>query len=304
MRFKYFRRTATFVLAAATLVMPTLAVTIGGATVNTNDTGLVLRTEPSTAGSALLEIPNGAFVLVEDTLNGWYKVSYDGFDGYVASDYVRFSETQDGTYSYSASTTGTDVNLRSAASTNAGIVKCLSERGTELTVTGVCGSWLKVTDESGVSGYIRSDYVNYDYDETHTETATEAETSGAALVSIAREYIGYSYTYGGMSPSTGFDCSGFVKYIYGLYGYSLERTAQNIYNTNGAAVSKDELQAGDLLFFGYGSDSITHVGIYVGAIDGKRMMVHASTYGVGVVLSEIDGSYYSGMYVGAKRVLS
>ena len=103
-----------------------------------------------------------------------------------------------------------------------------------------------------------------------------------------------------MSPSTGFDCSGLVGYVYSLYGYSLHRVAQAMYDNDGISVSWSELQPGDLLFFGYGPGSVTHVGIYVG--DGQ--MVHASTSSTGVILTDVSGSdYYNRMYVGAKRIV-
>ena len=75
--------------------------------------------------------------------------------------------------------------------------------------------------------------------------------------------------------------------------------AQDIYTSDGAAVSKDELQPGDLVFFGWGPYSVSHVGIYIG--DGQ--MIHASTSSTGVIISDLDSSYYTRKYVGAKRVV-
>lgn len=294
MKRKILKGTVACLLMLALLVMPAAAVTIGGATVKTNDTGLNLRARATTASACLTEIPNGAFLLVEEALAGWYKVVYNGTEGYVSSRYASFAETQDGTYSFNASTSGTDVNMRTGASVNNGTVKCLAADGTSLTITGVSGSWLKVTDASGAFGYIRSDYVKY----KNEVSAVYAETEGGKIAAAAQQYLGYNYTWGGMSPATGFDCSGLVNYVYSQYGYSLHRVAQDIYSYDGDYVAREYLQPGDILCFGYGPYSITHVGLYIG--DGQ--MVHASTYTTGVITSDINSTYYTNMLVGAKRV--
>ncbi len=289
-----FLKTATGALLAMTLLATSAsAATIGGATVRTTDTGLNLRASATTASGCLGVIPNGGFLLVEEKLDGWYKVVYNGVEGYVSADYAAFSETLDGTFSYAAATDGTDVNLRAAAGTGSGIVKCLPLAGTGLTVTGVSGSWLKVLDAAGAAGYIRSDLVSYASDTAALPSA------GSALVETAKQYLGYRYVWGGMSPSTGFDCSGFVNYVYGLYGYSMERVAQNIYSTNGTAVARDYLQPGDLLFFGGSAWSIGHVGMYIG----NNQFIHAAGAAYGVIISDLDG-YYARSYVGAKRILA
>src|SRR5262249_35296103 len=105
------------------------------------------------------------------------------------------------------------------------------------------------------------------------------------------------YVYGGSSPSTGFDCSGFVGYIYKqLFDMDLPRSAADMY-TAGVKVSK--LEPGDLVFFKEGS-RVSHVGIYIGdgtyidAASGSRMKVSYSS---------LSSSWSSKYYVGAKRVL-
>ena len=102
-----------------------------------------------------------------------------------------------------------------------------------------------------------------------------------------------------MSPS-GFDCSGFVGYVYKQNGYSLKRVASDIYYNNGVSVSKSELQAGDLVFFSNSSESVGHVGIYIGG----NQMIHASTSRTGVIISDLGSSYYIQHYVGAKRIIN
>ena len=278
------------------LTVSASAATIGGATVTGSSVRLRTSADTSTTANIITQMNQGTFLLVEEKLNGWYKVAYNGVEGYVSADYASFSEALDGTYSFAgAQTAGTGINMRSGASTEVDVVKNIPESGTKLTIVGVCCQWLKVTDAAGATGYIRSDYVHYAGAEAQTP-----QTAGTTLVATAKNYLGYSYRWGGMSPATGFDCSGFVNYIYDQYGYDLDRTAQQIYSNNGTAVTKDSLQPGDVLCFGYGPTSITHVGIYIG--DGK--MVHASTSSTGVITSDIYSDYYTRMYVGAKRILA
>ncbi len=88
--------------------------------------------------------------------------------------------------------------------------------------------------------------------------------SSSSIVSVAEQYMGVPYVWGGTSPS-GFDCSGFTQYVFRQCGYSINRTADAQYS-NGSYVSYDSLQAGDLVFFAntYSASGITHVGIYIG----------------------------------------
>ena len=97
-----------------------------------------------------------------------------------------------------------------------------------------------------------------------------------ALVEFALQYVGYDYIWGGKDPATGFDCSGFVWYVYTHNGYAdIGRTATDQWEYKASwEVSQDSLLPGDLLFFSesYSLNDITHVGIYIG--DGE--FVHAA----------------------------
>lgn len=110
---------------------------------------------------------------------------------------------------------------------------------------------------------------------------------GAEAAKIAKKYVGYSYVYGGASPSTGFDCSGFTQYVYKKAGVSIWRTAQDQYNFCKKLknkVKKSDIVPGDLLFFGSSTGSISHVGIYIG----KGKFVHASTPSTGVKITKLS----------------
>ena len=111
----------------------------------------------------------------------------------------------------------------------------------------------------------------------------------AALIAEAEKYLGYPYVWGGSSPSTSFDCSGFVCWVYTHSGvYNLPRTtATGIYNQC-AIIPKSEARPGDLIFFTRTYDSagpVSHVGIYVG----DNMMIHC---GDPIKYASISTSYW------------
>ena len=311
MKQKWIRAAAAFVLAAAIMAAPCCAVTIGGATVTGSEVRLRTSPDTSTDANILMEMDKGTFLLVEEQLQGWYKVVLNGAEGYVSADFAAFSETAEGSYQFAAATEGTDVNLRAAATTASAVVKTVSASGSAMTVTGVSGQWLRVTDAAGASGYIRSDLMRYKSGAAAPASAgaaggtvtaafsaaPAAQSAGDGLVQTAMLYKGYAYTWGGMSPLTGFDCSGLVNYVCAQHGISLHRVAQDIYSYDGVFVGWNELQPGDILCFGYGPYSVGHVGIYIG----NNQMIHASTYTTGVIVSDLGG--YTGNFVGAKRVV-
>ena len=307
MNLHWIKRISALALTALLAVMPVSADTIGGGVVHTSEGGLNLCTQAAAASASRGTIPSGSFLLVEEALDGWYKVVYNGAVGYVSADYVTFSQTMDGAYAFGAATAGTDVNLRAGASTVSSVLKRIPSLGAGLTVTGVSGNWLRVRDAAGTEGFVRSDLVNYQ------ETAAPAAGAGTAaavsagtgsaigqqIAATAKQYLGYRYTWGGKSPETGFDCSGFANYIYGLYGYSLERVAQNIYSSSGTAVDRNSMQPGDILCFGCGPGSIGHVGIYIG----NGQMVHAGSSATGVILTDLSDGYYASRLIGVKRIV-
>ncbi len=136
-------------------------------------------------------------------------------------------------------------------------------------------------------------------EKTDNKEATSNSSAGSNVVSYAKQYIGYSYTLGGTKPSTGFDCSGFVYYVFNSCGYSLSRSCQ-VQAKSGSAVSRQNLVAGDLVFFNNGSGgSIGHVGIYIGG----GQFVHAENSRTGVRTDTINSGYYNKYYYSARRII-
>lgn len=130
-----------------------------------------------------------------------------------------------------------------------------------------------------------------------TPTTSRSSTDVRLVLKTASDLLGKSYSYGASGPNS-FDCSGFTMYVYQTAGVNLPHNAAAQFNV-GAKVSRGDLIAGDLVFFGYyGSNSINHVGIY----NGDGVFIHASTK-QGVITTSLDSSYYANNYKGAVRVL-
>lgn len=118
--------------------------------------------------------------------------------------------------------------------------------------------------------------------------------TSSSIVNYSYNLLGKPYVFGATGPDA-FDCSGFTSYVFAKNGISLPRTSQSQFYA-GYAVSRDELQPGDLVFFNTYT-SLGHVGIYVGNGD----FIHAASSGC-VKFSSLNEGYYSSRYAGARRV--
>ena len=128
-----------------------------------------------------------------------------------------------------------------------------------------------------------------------------AATSAARVVNTANDYLGTRYVYGGTSPVTGFDCSGFTQYVFGKHGVSLPRTARQQAQV-GTPLVPDwrAVSAGDLVMFADGG-VINHVAIYAG----KNRIIHSSSSGGGVRYDDLStqrGTWFVDHMVAARRV--
>jgi len=115
----------------------------------------------------------------------------------------------------------------------------------------------------------------------------------ASVVPIALQYLGIPYAWGGSSPSTGFDCSGFIMYVFAQIGVYLPHHAASQF-AYGTPVSREQLAPGDLVFF----DGLGHAGIYIGG----GQFVHAPHTGEVVKISSIYESWYAATWVGGRRL--
>jgi cell wall-associated NlpC family hydrolase len=116
---------------------------------------------------------------------------------------------------------------------------------------------------------------------------------GDKVVKYAKHFLGVRYVYGGSSPRSGFDCSGFVRYVYAHFGISLAHSSFAQFRS-GVRVTRGGLKPGDLVFF----NGVGHVGIYIGS----GRFIHAPHTGTRVQIQPLGG-WYSGDYDGARRIL-
>lgn len=290
-----------------------------------------LKLIPSINATDVIELKTDETVTVTEIMNGWACVETQTTKGWLRKDKLKKDEpveepveevTEEPAQETPIKTqyvNSTTVNVRQEANTSSTIVTTVA-LNTEVQVYSEENGWSKVM-VNNVEGYISTSLLSNSKQETsrsqstsrrtsstNTSTKTTSQTTtaqtttvpasgnGSAIVATAKQYLGYKYTYGGSSPSTGFDCSGFTSYIFKQYGISLNRTAAGQYS-NGVAVSRANLQPGDLVMFG--KSGINHVAIYIGG----GQIIHASTPSTGVRIDSLSTGYYNNNYVGARRIL-
>ena len=280
------------VLTAMLLAATALAADIATGAGCTTGSSLRLRAEPSTSASVVTTLDKSvAVAILDDSVDGWYKIAYNGSTGYVSADYLNVD--QDNVFTTYGRVNSDGVNVRSAASTDSSVLATIEEDAI-VTVNGLVDGWYDVTCEYGTEGYIRSDFLDL----------TESSSSNSDIAATAKQYLGTGYVYGGASPR-GFDCSGFTMYVYSQNGYSLPHSATSQWQSGlGTRVySISELQPGDLVFFNDPSrnagKACSHAGIYTG--DGQFIHSSSSRSG-GVIVSSLTSGYYNTYFVGGIQV--
>ena len=292
-----------------------------------------LKIVPVVNATDIIEVKQNDEVTIIEIIGNWVCIEKDTTKGWIRNDKLMTPEEkakqdeeakakaeaekkaeeeakakeQQSKTKYASSTT---VNVRKEASKDSEIIAQISQN-TAVEVISDEGGWAKVK-VNGKEGYIASNLLSDKKTEvttssrgsnetrkpnTENKTTTSTPGKGATVVETAKKYIGYSYKYGASGP-TSFDCSGFTSYIFKLHGVSLSRTAKQQYG-NGTAVSRSDLQPGDLIMFGPSVSGINHVGIYIGG----GQIVHAANPSRGVTIDTINSGYYNNNYVGARRVI-
>jgi len=180
--------------------------------------GLRVRDEANTGSAVLTQILKGEELEYVETLDGWFKVSVDGAEGYVSAEFASVKDTLD----------------------------------TAITMT-------ELRYGEGVSD-VRVDLCEY-----------------------AKQFVGNPYVWGGTSLTKGADCSGFVLSVYKKFGVKLPHYSGSQANS-GTKITRDELQAGDLVFYANSSGTINHVAIYLG----NGQVIHASSPKSGIKISKYN----------------
>jgi len=294
-----------------------------GTVSGTNGDGVRLRSSASFDGAIIMVVGEGSSVSVINGSTGdWVAVSYKGTSGFIHSDYLSTGggSSNDDTASSGSLSIGdhakvlSDLNLRYDPSMSGGIA-AVAPTGTVVEITGGVSNGFYAVDWDGLSGYMHSDYLAYtksnltdrggsgedDGNTGNGDGGTSGGTgtsTGNAIVDYAMRYLGYPYVWATHGPSS-FDCSGFTYWVFlNALGVDISPGTSAQIN-HGSAVSRNNLQPGDLVFFqNTYTWGLSHVGIYIG--NGK--FIHAENESTGVVISDLSSSYYSSRWYGARRI--
>lgn len=226
------------------------------------------RQMPSEDANVIKTFANGDTCLILSKGSDWTKIAYGPYriTGYVKSEHIMTKAAYD---EMIAARERERQRANQAASRPASV------------------SASNTTNKAKTSNTVKT--------KTESNQNPAPSSKGQAIVNEAAKYIGVKYVWGGTSPS-GFDCSGLVQYACKKVGISVNRTSRAQYS-NGVAVSKNNLQPGDLVFFSKGS-GISHVGIYAG----NGQVIHAPSPGKKVCYIALSKICSYSTYVGARRV--
>jgi cell wall-associated NlpC family hydrolase len=319
------------------LIIFLLSATVSAASVKTGViTGDVvnLRANPDISAKILAQLEKGKHVSVLGSEGDWFKVSFNDATGWINDEFIiiRDQATSSGTVS------GSVVNVRSKPDISSEVLTKL-DKGAKVDIYERSGDWYRISIGDERFGWVNKEFLSVRSDTVSRGlttdiqapvTVTEADGKAAdaaegtdgnvsegsdpsvdgsektsdqrqEIVAYAKKFIGVKYVYGGSSPK-GFDCSGFVSYVFNHFDITLERSSGDMGN-GGTAVKKADLQPGDLVFFDTngGLNAIRHVGIYIG----NNKFIHASSGGGHrrVMISSLSDSFYSKSYMRARDYL-
>jgi cell wall-associated NlpC family hydrolase len=304
---------------AVTAIIPNLAY---GQAYGTVATGTLNVRERATTDSRILQqVGVGVPVEIVAEQDDWLKlILKDDSRAYVKSDFISVHRV------VATVNVQGGLNVRDYPSTEKGEIIGKFYQGDEISVHYKVGDWCKISQE-GFEGFVHKDFVKDSFlkylptkqlAEVKRITITQEQVNkpvkpqsarpqnqvssssgglGSSIVAYAKQFLGNPYVYGGSSLTRGTDCSGFSQQVMRHFGIGIQRSSRAQYANNGYAVSTDNLQKGDLLFYGYGG-SVSHVAIYIGG--GK--IIHANDERTGIIISNAFSSG-SKPFIGAKRVI-
>ncbi len=258
-----------------------------------------VRKGPGLSYSVIKQLNKGALLEILDKTEKWYQVKLsDNVLGWVSSSYISecketIEETNDKNdnkkENQSANTSVNDSGKDSGEGSgkDPGKVADISQS-------------ISAGEQGSQTG--SSDTKNTDYETPASQTSEEGTVVISQLIDFAQSLVGVKYMYGGTSPETGFDCSGFTQYVFGSFGIKLERVAAD-QAKQGVEVKQEELLPGDLVFSDTdgGNNNINHVGIYIG--DGKFISATSGSNSAKVTVTSLESSYWKSTYMTARRIV-
>ncbi len=263
---------------------------------------LNIRSGPSISDDVIKELQYGTEVEIISASDYWYNIKMGDIMGWAYKKYIKEKNI-----SVKARVVASKVNLRSDSTLDAKIITMIN-KGEVADVLNVVENWVNVKLENGNSGWVYKTLVSIEdgivsRGETNENVTLNEENKDLRIkiVEFAKNLQGVKYVYGGTTPK-GFDCSGFVKYVYNNFDIKINRVAAD-QAVQGTSVKKSNLLPGDLVFFDTngGHNYINHVGIYIGGGN----FIHASSGSKAhkVVISELDSSFYKDSYMTGRRFI-
>lgn len=281
---------------------------------------LRLRAEPDLDSEIIDQAPYGTVLSVLGEQDGWCKVLYNDQVGWMKSEFLVDPSQIDPSLLNLNQTKPTSIkvvtvdvlNVRTGPGTDFPKLGTLNG-GTLVSVLEENGQWSMI-EFQGNKAWVFNEYLANTDAQSLVQalggpeasanlaqppvSSLQESNSGSLVVQIAEKYLGVPYVWGGSTPEEGFDCAGFVQYVFGELGIALPHGAEAISNY-GVPVAFEDLRPGDVIFFEntyrYG---VSHLGIWVG----NNMFIHAPEPGSVVSYEELKGFYLS-HYWGARRLI-
>ncbi|MEH7348214.1 C40 family peptidase [Gottfriedia acidiceleris] len=278
--------------------------------------GVRIRSGAGTSNQILGSVNKNQKLDVISLSNGWYKIKFNGSTGYISASYVgKVTESNNSNNNQVVSSgnyisTGSGVRIRSGAGTSYQILGSVN-KNQKLDVVSLSNGWYKIKF-NGSTGYISASYVGKESDSNKTDSnkvdSNKVDSSMSdsnnsqsfdvqTLITLSKKYSGVPYIWGGETPS-GFDCSGFISYVFKESGMSLPRTnVAGYWYNNSNLKTVDDFQPGDLIFF---ENTYTYGPSHMGIVINNNEFIHASSSS-GVTISKINNSYWNQHFLGFKR---
>ncbi len=248
------------------------------------DSYLNVREEPHAEGRIIGKMVNKSACSILEEVNGWYRIESGEVSGYVSSAYIVTGEE-------AMAIAMEDAALRARVNTEELNVRkgpgVEFEAITQITtneryeVVGQENGWTQIELASGETAYVSTDYVVVEYsllEAVKFEPISAATQFRLDVVNYALQFLGNPYVWGGTDPWTGADCSGYMQYVMATYGITLPRVSWQQAGA-GVAVSLENLQPGDLVFYGTGG-VVNHVAMYIG--NGQIVHAISESRGIGI----------------------
>jgi len=248
------------------------------------DSYLNVREEPHTEGRIIGKMVNNSACSILEEVNGWYRIKSGEVSGYVFSDYIVTGEEAMaiamGDAALRARVNTEELNVRKGPGVEFEAITQITTNE-RYEVVGQENGWTQIELASGETAYVSSDYVVVEYsllEAVKFEPISAATQFRLNVVNYALQFLGNPYVWGGTDLWNGADCSGYMQSVMATFGITLPRVSRQQAGA-GVPVSLENLQPGDLVFYGAGG-VVNHVAMYIG--NGQIVHAISESRGIGI----------------------